>query len=173
MRALIARLANAESHEIRVVGDLVLYRTKPDETVRVEVMALGRKALPYLIEGMHDSNKHVRAECTKIAIRMPSRQVVMALIESMRDSRESDGALAGVHGLLHDITGHSTALPPSGLFPYDREGTLRVWVAWWEQNKGWLVDTQEGVGLLQEDGSVTRLPATEKKQAPKVGARAP
>ena len=167
MLELISRLKHANLRTVRV-ADMVFRSYPVDKTVRDEIQAKGRRAVPYLIQGLRDEDDYVRNECADLLSSFPSKVVVKALIDTLRG--DSCGPIPDFFALqasLYSLTGHSTWFGPSWL-PTERErlaGMRELWFSWWEENKDALVDTKDGIGLRRADGSIRPLGRQETERS--------
>lgn len=162
MERLIERLANAYRAPITLGPDAVIYRPKEDETVFEEIKAKGRKIVPYLIKGMCHSNGQIRRYCADLLCDSPSKEGVAALIEQVNnfplDGQDSRFPKR-VHRSLHELTGMGEILPPANDNKQtDIQAMKDLWLPWWAANKDKLVDTDTGIGLKNDDGTITPLP---------------
>ena len=164
MEWLIERLANAYRAPFSLGPDAVIYRPKAVETVFEEIKAKDRKIIPYLIKGMRHSNGQIRRYCARLLCQIPSpsKEGLAALIEQV-NSFPLDGQDSRfpkrVHYSLHELTGMGEILPPANDNKQtDIQAMKDLWLPWWAANKDKLVGTDTGIGLQNDDGTVTPLP---------------
>ena len=163
MELLIERLANVYRKPITLGADAVVYQPKKDETVRDEIKAKGRKIIPYLIKGMNHPNREVGLYCVALLsqIPFPSKAGLAALVEKVNsfplDSQDHDFPY-WVYYSLYQLTGMGEVVPPSKNTRWDIQAMKDLWLPWWETNKDKLVDTDTGIGLKNDDGTITPLP---------------
>ena len=167
MERLIERLANAYRAPITLGPDAVIYRPKEDETVCEEIKAKGRKIIPYLAKGMRHPNGKVRRYCASLLwqIPFPSKEGLAALIERVEDltSDYKDSAFPyRVHYSLYKLTGKGEIAPPAKNNRCDIQAMKDLWLPWWAANEDKLVDTDTGIGLKNDDGTITPLPLDKK-----------
>ena len=167
MERLIERLANAYRTPITLGPDAVIYRPKKDETVFAEIKAKDRKIVPYLAKGMCHPNEQVRLYCARMLCRIPSpsKEGLAALIERVNhltsDCQESPFP-HWVHFSLYKLTGMGEMVPPAKNKRWDIQAMKDLWLPWWAANKDKLVDTDTGIGLKNDDGTITPLPLDKK-----------
>ena len=163
MELLIERLANAYRRPVTLGADAIIYQPKQDETVRDEIKAKGRKIVPYLIKGMNHPNREVGLYCVALLsqIPLPSKEGLAALIEKVNsfalDCQDYDFPY-WVHYSLYELTGMGEVVPPSKNKRCDIQAMKDLWLPWWAANKDKLVDTDTGIGLKNDDGTITPLP---------------
>jgi len=160
MRRLILQLGVEETY----IGfaDALLYRTDRRSDARREVLSRGRQAVPFLIEGLHHENGHVRYECTCLLIAMPTKQGITALFECLWEDKKPVPFPGDLHLALRDMTRHTGGLDLRGFHDPDTSKVREIWGKWWQEHKDRLVETWNGIGLAQDDGTVIHLPRREK-----------
>ena len=159
-QALIERLAYAHRAPIRFCGEIIVYQPPEDKTVRYEITAKGRPMVPYLIKGLQHKKESICRECIVLLGDLPTKEGLAALIEVL-DSRKPLEALAAawLHQALHQLTGHDKLFgPQKGVLMPDIDAMREIWLPWWAANKDKLVDTDTGIGLKNDDGTITPLP---------------
>ena len=162
---LIDRLATARPRDVKIMGDLVLYRTAGDESVFREIDAYGLKAVPYLIEGLHHEDREVRIQCAYLLEGFPTRAGIEALVSCLTEDREPVPPFFVIHRTLHDLTGQSGFLPSGMEGISEKQQIRRIWEGWWSENKDRIVDAPEGLVILQDDGTRIRLPVPQSTPA--------
>jgi hypothetical protein len=161
MRALIARLAKAERHDARF-ADMIIYSPERDTAVRAEIQAKGRKVVPYLIEGLHHRNEDIRHECAILLSVIPTREGVEALITCLREQKRRIPYPESIQRALHTLTGYSKCPGPGESINPTLAELRDEWEPWWEANKDRLVETDDGLGIVQDDGRVRKVSLREQ-----------
>ena len=137
-------------------------RLKPPREVLAFIACLpkaeGKKAIPCLIEGLHHVNEDVRIECAYMLADMPCREGVQALVGCLERDADLVPPPWALNMALHRMTAYGQYLPPS-----DRQGARDLWIPWWKEHETQLVNTQSGIGLRQDDGTVVPLPLESAK----------
>lgn len=156
MRALIARLPKAREWAITFV-DMILYMSERDQAVRGEVRAKGRKAIPYLIEGLHDPDEDVRFECAIMLSVIPTREGIEALVHCLVEKDRPVPEPVIVQRALSNLAGKGTAFDTDTSLLVDptMAHLRKLWMPWWEANRNRIVETPGGLGIRQDDGTVT------------------
>jgi len=175
MKALIDRLANVYRAPIAVAPHVVIYQPKMDDTVMDEIRAKGTRAIPHLIAGLNHTDREVVGGCIRLLGEMPCRSALEALVvltKSLRVSKDAVDTTPGwLQESLYELTGFNSPFSPPSSQPYDQDqpydmsAMQQIWLPWWEQNKDRIVDTATGIGLRNDDGTITPLPL--KKDEPK------
>ena len=158
MNELIERLADVYKKPILIGGEAVLYRPKEDRTVRQEILDKGLDAVPALIKGLNHKKYLVASECAVLLRNLPRLSGVSALVQSLSRDDMPPSFQRSVHISLHCLIGTSSYVPPGGVDKPDVEGIKKIWLPWWAANKDKLVDTDTGIGLKNDDGTITPLP---------------
>jgi hypothetical protein len=167
MLSLIGRLANVSRKPVTIGGEVVLYRPTEDRTVMDEIRYKGKLAVPYLIRSMKDENERIdiRNCCVILLGDIPSKEGLSALIYEVSHLLPEDGSkktLKRIHYSLNKLTGMGGILPPMKQGKFDIDATQKLWGDWWNNNKDKLVDIDKGIGLKNDDGTITPLPLKEK-----------
>ena len=164
-QALIERLAYAHRDPIRFCGEIIVYQPSEDKTVRYEIAAKGRSMVPYLIKGLQHKKESIRCECIFLLGLLPTKEGLAALIEILDSRKAPDDAwlhevpaAAELHEALHRLTGHDKPSGPKDILRPDVDAMREIWLPWWAANKDKLVDTDTGIGLKNDDGTITPLP---------------
>lgn len=152
MRSLVARLARATDERI-TFADMILWTVPADQSVCDEIVSKGRKAVPYLIEGLHDSNEKVRDWSANLLIEIPTRQGLESLINCMVTEGGCNPGASHLDRVLVLLTGYGE---PNGRRAVSPEGR-KHWLDWWEANKDKIVETEAGLGIRNPDGTITML----------------
>lgn len=158
-QALIERLAYAHRAPIRFCGEIIVYQPPEDKTIKDEIIAEGRSMVPYLIKGLQHKKESIRCQCIFLLGLLPTKEGLAALIEVL-DSRKPLEALAAawLHQALHRLTGRDKPGGPKNVLRPDIDAMREIWLPWWAANKDKLVGTDTGIGLQNDDGTVTPLP---------------
>ncbi|MBP5232690.1 MAG: hypothetical protein J6333_04730 [Planctomycetes bacterium] len=158
-QALIERLAYAHRAPIRFCGEIIVYQPPEDKTIKDEIIAEGRSMVPYLIKGLQHKKESICRECIVLLGDLPTKEGLAALIEVL-DSRKPLEALAAawLHQALHRLTGRDKPGGPKNVLRPDIDAMREIWLSWWAANKDKLVDTDTGIGLKNDDGTITPLP---------------
>ena len=105
MRRLVERLA-AEETEIRMF-DMLLYLTDRRREVREDILAHGKRAVPFLIEGLHHEHGVVSDECALLLSEIPTKEGIAALIRCLGEGEKPVPRPFEVHCSLVAITGYT------------------------------------------------------------------
>ena len=162
MERMIERLADVHKKPITIGGEAVVYRPKEDKTVTQEILNKGFDAVPALIKGLHHKREDVREQCAALLSELPRRSGVEALIQNIGREDAIPVFKRELHISLHLLTGLSQFSPPGGVTKPDVEGIKKIWLPWWAANKDKLVDTDTGISLKNDDGTITPLPLDKK-----------
>ena len=162
MERLIERLADVYKKPITIGGEAVIYRPKEDKTVTQEILDNGFDAVPALIKGLNHKKYLVAIECAVLLRNLPRNSGVSALVQSLSHEDMPPSFQRSVHISLHCLIGTSSYAPPGGVDKPDVEEIKKIWLPWWAANKDKLVDTNAGIGLNNEDGTITPLPLGNK-----------
>ena len=164
-QALIERLAYAHRAPIRFCGEIIVYQPPEDKTIKDEIIAEGRSMVPYLIKGLQHKKESIRCQCIFLLGLLPTKEGLAALIEVLDSRKAPDDAwlhevpaAARLHEALHRLTGHDKPGGPQSVFRPDIDAMREIWLSWWAANKDKLVDTDTGIGLKNDDGTITPLP---------------
>ena len=162
MERLIERLANAYRRPVTIGGEAVVYRPKEDKAIRDEVLAKGKDAVPYLAKGLSYRKEPIRNECISLLGKIACKESIGALIAYLMTmqppAKITDVYPELVQMSLHRLTGLNSSNPPIKDRDYDIEAMRQIWLPWWAANKDKLVDTDTGIGLKNDDGTITPLP---------------
>ena len=153
MNTLIERLADAYREPIKLGGEAILYQPKEDKGIRTEIRSKGRIAVPYLIKGL----SHKDALLGDI----PTREGLSGLINALGLTGACSVPTAPLHRSLHKLTGHDRPIGPKSMTNPDISIMRTIWLPWWEKNKERIVDTEKGIGLSNNNGSISPLPIPE------------
>lgn len=166
---LIERLEDAYKPPITLRADAIIYQPKEDKTVRQEVIAEGRAIVPYLISGLYHKKEAIRNRCLGLLSDIPCKEGLAGLIDYLKvapDAERIDAYPMLFQTSLHDLTGYDSIFPPSTEKGDDIEGMRKLWLPWWEENKDRIVDTETGIGLKNDDGTITPLPLKKDDDKP-------
>jgi hypothetical protein len=141
---------------------MIVYSPERDTAVRAEIHAKGRKAVPYLIEGLHHTNEDIRHECAVLLSVIPTRDGVRALIACLRDQKRRLPYPESIQRALHTLTGYSKCPGPGDSINPTLAELRAEWEPWWEANKDRLVETDDGLGIVQGDGTVKKVSLREQ-----------
>jgi hypothetical protein len=167
MERLIGNLARAYRPAVKFM-DMNIRSDESDDRFRNEVKAQGRRIVPYLIEGLHHRNVAVRRECAWMLAEIPSKEGLCGLIETLGSKHRRDPPLFSVNQALWILTGDDNLFELSGgVLETDLTTMRKVWLPWWEDNKERIVDMEKGIGLRQDDGTVTPMGSEEEPEATK------
>lgn len=168
MRGLIKRLENAYIPPITIGGEAVIYRPKEDNTIRDEIAAEGKVAIPYLIEGLNTEGEAIQSECLHLLARTPSKLGIGSIMDylqsKLRTPTISDTMIDVLQICLHRMSGYDHPCPPVANKKNDINAMARVWLTWWEKYKDMIVDTENGIGLKNPDDTITPLPIKNWKK---------
>jgi hypothetical protein len=158
MRRLVEQLGARET-EIRILADVLLYSTHRHVEAKRKLLTEGKRAVPFLIEGLHHENGMVREDCTGLLFAIPTKDGIAALIRCLGEGEKPVPRPSDVHSCLEGITGYRGGLD-SRTFDdeRDKDTARRVWEQWWEQNKDRLVETPGGLAIRQPHGMIVPLP---------------
>jgi hypothetical protein len=159
MRRLVEELG-ADETDIRILADVVLYRSNRREEAKQKLLAEGKRAVPFLIEGLHHENGRVRRGCADLLFIVPTKQGIVALIRCLSEEEKPVPRPFDVQYSLEAITGYTGGLDRKTFDDArDKEKARRVWEQWWEEYKDRLVEFPLGLVIRQPDGTVIMLPA--------------
>ena len=159
MRRLVEQLGARET-EIALLPHMILYRTHRHDEAKRKLRAEGKRAVPFLIEGLHHEHWLVRMDCTGLLFVTPTKEGTATLIRCLGEGEKPVPSPSDVHTYLEGITGYSGGLDRENFDDErDKEKTRQVWQQWWEDYKDSLVETPSGLGIRRPDGTVMPLPA--------------
>ena len=160
MRRLVERLG-AEETDIRMFGDMLLYSTHRRAEAKRKVLAEGKWAVPFLIEGLHHENGWVSQGCADMLIDIPTKEGIAALIQCLGEQEKPVPLPSDIRFSLAAITGYRGGLDPRTFDDErDKEKARQVYEQWWEENKDALVEARRGLAIRRPEGTVIPLPAT-------------
>lgn len=158
---LIERLKNAYRKPILIGGEAILYQPKEDSSVRDEIRAKGREMVPYLVKGLHHKDDSVRDECACLLGYIPSKDGLDGLIAELL-APNSKAPASSIQWSLNRLTGYDKPIGPKDVLNPDIVEMRKIWLPWWEANKDRIVDTETGIGLKNDDETITPLPLVSK-----------
>ena len=160
MRRLVEQLAARETE----IGfpEMVIYRTHRRAEAKRKLVAEGKRAVPFLIEGLHREDRRVGQGCADVLIRIPTKEGIAALIRCLGEQEKPVPRPSDIHFSLAAITGYEGGLDIQTLDDRldNREKARQVWEQWWEDYKKRLVEIPGGLGIRRPDGTVIPLPVT-------------
>ncbi len=160
MRRLVDQLGARET-DIRILAEVLLYSTHRHDDAERKLLAEGKRAVPFLIEGLHHENGMVRMECTGLLFAIPTKEGTAALIRCLGEGEKPVPSPRDVHTYLEGITGYTGGLDRRTFDDErDKEKARQVWEQWWEDYKDSLVETPRGLGIHRPDSMVIPLPCT-------------
>ena len=158
MRRLVEQLGARET-EIRILADVLLYSTHRRDEAKRKLLTEGKRAVPFLIEGLHHENGAVSLECAELLFAIPTKDGIAALIRCLGEGEKPVPRPFDVHSSLEGITGYSGGLDPRTFDDErDKEKARQVWEQWWEEYKDRLVETPRGLAIRQPHGMIVPLP---------------
>jgi hypothetical protein len=158
MRRLVEQLC-AEETTITFV-DMILYSTHRRAEAKRELLTHGKRAVPFLIEGLHHENGYVRQGCADLLAVIPTKQGIAALIRCLGERPEAVPLLSDIHISLAAITGYNGGLGYRMLDETvdDWAKARQIWEKWWEDYRDRLVETPGGLAIRQPHGMIVPLP---------------
>ncbi|HUU92462.1 MAG TPA: hypothetical protein VM238_14790 [Phycisphaerae bacterium] len=159
MRRLVEQLG-AEETDIRFV-DMILYRSHRRAEAKRKLLAEGKRAVPFLIEGLHHENWRVGEGCADVLVFIPTKEGIAALIRCLGEQEKPVPLPSDIRSSLAAITGYRGGLDPRTFDnERDKEKARQVYEQWWEDYKDRLVEIPGGLGIRRPDGTVIPLPVT-------------
>jgi hypothetical protein len=163
MRRLVEQLGAEETY-IRFV-DMILYRSHRRAEAKRQLLAEGKRAVPFLIEGLHHEDGRISMESAGMLIDIPTKPGIAALIRCLSEQEKPVPRPFDIQFSLAAITGYRGGLDPQTFDDErDKEKARQVWEQWWEDYKDRLVETPRGLAIalgpagIRDDEAAVPLP---------------